>query len=59
MAMQKFMFVLNKHLKLSRFNLNTGLPNQIGTKLILIAMQLPKKYKENFDVLSEGSSSGS
>ena len=27
-------------------------------KLSLVGMQLPEKYKENFDVSSEGSSSG-
>jgi hypothetical protein len=27
-------------------------------KLSLVGMQLPEKYKENFDVLSEGPSSG-
>jgi hypothetical protein len=31
--------------------------NQMN-KLSLVGMQLPKKYKENFDVSSEGPSSG-
>jgi ribulose 1,5-bisphosphate carboxylase large subunit-like protein len=53
--MRRYVYIIS--LSKNLLSLIAGSANQMN-KLSLVGMQLPEQYKENFDVSSEGPSSG-